>query len=124
MRTAPAVPGRCFGLFQVYRVKLPGRPLLGEGKPENQNHAIVFTRGELLQAIDMNQDSYLEEAFKIVNLLQACPLWTDLLSAESFECLLGSALQHQRALQRTDCTARHCAALRCTALRSAALQRC
>jgi callose synthase len=55
---------------EVYRVKLPGRPLLGEGKPENQNHAIVFTRGELLQAIDMNQDSYLEEAFKIVNLLQ------------------------------------------------------
>jgi len=28
---------------------------LGEGKPENQNHAIIFTRGEGLQTIDMNQ---------------------------------------------------------------------
>lgn len=72
---------------------------LGEGKPENQNHAIVFTRGEALQAIDMNQvrqqklvssieavtnfaadliilycnsfqDNYLEEAFKMRNLLE------------------------------------------------------
>ena len=29
--------------------------MLGEGKPENQNHAIIFTRGEALQTIDMNQ---------------------------------------------------------------------
>lgn len=29
--------------------------MLGEGKPENQNHAIIFTRGEGLQTIDMNQ---------------------------------------------------------------------
>ncbi|XVF14888.1 hypothetical protein REPUB_Repub09cG0099600 [Reevesia pubescens] len=43
---------------------------LGEGKPENQNHAIVFTRGEALQTIDMNQDNYLEEAFKMRNLLE------------------------------------------------------
>jgi len=34
---------------------LPGAAKLGEGKPENQNHAIIFTRGEALQAIDMNQ---------------------------------------------------------------------
>lgn len=34
-----------------------GNPVLGEGKPENQNHAIIFTRGELIQAIDMNQVS-------------------------------------------------------------------
>nr|TKR79229.1 callose synthase 5 [Populus alba] len=33
-----------------------GAAKLGEGKPENQNHAIVFTRGEALQAIDMNQN--------------------------------------------------------------------
>lgn len=39
----------------IYRIKLPGYPILGEGKPENQNHAIIFTRGEGLQAIDMNQ---------------------------------------------------------------------
>lgn len=40
---------------EVYRVELPGPILIGEGKPENQNHAIIFTRGEALQAIDMNQ---------------------------------------------------------------------
>ena len=39
---------------EVYRVKLPGNPMIGEGKPENQNHAIVFTRGELLQTIDVS----------------------------------------------------------------------
>jgi hypothetical protein len=39
----------------VYRVKLPGNPCIGEGKPENQNHAVIFTRGEYMQAIDMNQ---------------------------------------------------------------------
>lgn len=41
---------------EVYRVKLPGNPVVGEGKPENQNHAVIFTRGEHLQAIDMNQE--------------------------------------------------------------------
>jgi len=41
----------------IYRIKLPGPALLGEGKPENQNHAIIFTRGEGLQTIDMNQVS-------------------------------------------------------------------
>nr|GEV30185.1 putative callose synthase 8 [Tanacetum cinerariifolium] len=55
---------------EIYRVKLPGPPNIGEGKPENQNHAIIFTRGEALQAIDMNQDNYLEEAIKMRNLLQ------------------------------------------------------
>uniref|UniRef100_A0A0D9V1R5 1,3-beta-glucan synthase n=1 Tax=Leersia perrieri TaxID=77586 RepID=A0A0D9V1R5_9ORYZ len=56
---------------EIYRIKLPGRPTdIGEGKPENQNHAIVFTRGEALQAIDMNQDNYLEEAFKMRNVLE------------------------------------------------------
>jgi callose synthase len=54
----------------VYRVKLPGNPCLGEGKPENQNHAVVFTRGEYMQAIDMNQDGYFEEALKHRNLLE------------------------------------------------------
>ncbi|XP_027158791.1 callose synthase 2-like [Coffea eugenioides] len=54
----------------IYRIKLPGPALMGEGKPENQNHAIVFTRGEGLQTIDMNQDNYMEEAFKMRNLLQ------------------------------------------------------
>ncbi|KAF6151837.1 hypothetical protein GIB67_010411 [Kingdonia uniflora] len=53
----------------IYRIKLPGPAILGEGKPENQNHAIIFTRGEGLQTIDMNQDNYMEEAFKMRNLL-------------------------------------------------------
>ncbi|KAK7282334.1 hypothetical protein RIF29_11015 [Crotalaria pallida] len=55
---------------EIYRIKLPGPAKLGEGKPENQNHAIIFTRGEALQTIDMNQDNYLEEAFKMRNLLE------------------------------------------------------
>ncbi|XP_062011839.1 putative callose synthase 8 isoform X2 [Rosa rugosa] len=59
-----------FGDQEIYRIKLPGAPTIGEGKPENQNHGIIFTRGEALQTIDMNQDSYLEEAFKMRNLLQ------------------------------------------------------
>lgn len=55
---------------EIYRVKLPGPLKLGEGKPENQNHAIIFTRGDALQTIDMNQDSYFEEALKMRNLLE------------------------------------------------------
>ncbi|XP_058101234.1 callose synthase 7 [Magnolia sinica] len=56
---------------EIYRIKLPGSPIaIGEGKPENQNHAIIFTRGEALQTIDMNQDNYLEEAFKLRNILE------------------------------------------------------
>nr|CAD1834785.1 unnamed protein product [Ananas comosus var. bracteatus] len=56
---------------EIYRIRLPGKPTaIGEGKPENQNHAIIFTRGEALQTIDMNQDNYLEEAFKIRNVLE------------------------------------------------------
>nr|QKN22526.1 callose synthase 3 [Urtica dioica subsp. dioica] len=54
----------------IYRIRLPGPAILGEGKPENQNHSIIFTRGEGLQTIDMNQDNYMEEAFKMRNLLQ------------------------------------------------------
>ena len=55
---------------EIYRVQLPGPLKLGEGKPENQNHAIIFTRGEAVQTIDMNQDNYFEEALKMRNLLQ------------------------------------------------------
>lgn len=44
----------------IYRIKLPGPAILGEGKPENQNHAIIFTRGEGLQTIDMNQVWWLQ----------------------------------------------------------------
>ncbi|GAB2269726.1 Callose synthase 10 [Dionaea muscipula] len=55
---------------EIYSIKLPGDPKLGEGKPENQNHAIIFTRGQAIQTIDMNQDNYLEEAIKMRNLLE------------------------------------------------------
>lgn len=55
---------------EIYSIKLPGDPKLGEGKPENQNHAIIFTRGEAIQTIDMNQDNYFEEALKMRNLLE------------------------------------------------------
>ncbi|KAG2233571.1 hypothetical protein INT48_009358 [Thamnidium elegans] len=52
-----------------YRVRLPGNPILGDGKSDNQNHAIIFYRGEFLQLIDANQDNYLEECLKIRNVL-------------------------------------------------------
>jgi len=58
------------GVQEIYRIRLPGNPVLGEGKPENQNHAMIFTRGEFLQTIDMNQEGYFEEALKIRNALQ------------------------------------------------------
>lgn len=51
----PAITLLNFILQVIYRIKLPGPAMLGEGKPENQNHAIIFTRGEALQTIDMNQ---------------------------------------------------------------------
>lgn len=55
---------------EVYRVRLPDNPIIGEGKPENQNHAMIFTRGEFIQTIDMNQEGYFEEALKMRNCLQ------------------------------------------------------
>ncbi|GLE07230.1 hypothetical protein PINS_up017253 [Pythium insidiosum] len=56
-------------IVDVYRYELPGNPILGEGKPENQNVALPFTRGEYLQTIDMNQEHYFEEALKMPNFL-------------------------------------------------------
>ena len=38
-----------------FRVELPGNPILGDGKSDNQNHALIFYRGEYLQLIDANQ---------------------------------------------------------------------
>lgn len=52
-----------------FRIQLPGNPILGDGKSDNQNHALVFYRGEFLQLIDANQDNYLEECLKIRNIL-------------------------------------------------------
>ncbi|WFD30115.1 1,3-beta-glucan synthase [Malassezia sp. CBS 17886] len=52
-----------------FRIELPGNPILGDGKADNQNHAIIFQRGEFIQLIDANQDNYLEECLKIRNVL-------------------------------------------------------
>ncbi|KAL3922672.1 MAG: hypothetical protein SGPRY_004475, partial [Prymnesium sp.] len=49
---------------------LPCGPILGEGKPENQNLGLVFTCGERVALIDMNQDGYFEQALLVRNLLQ------------------------------------------------------
>ncbi|KAH0461158.1 hypothetical protein IEQ34_008733 [Dendrobium chrysotoxum] len=43
---------------EIYCIKLPGVTKIVESEPENQNHAVIFTIGEALQAIDMNQDNY------------------------------------------------------------------
>ncbi|KAF9180329.1 1,3-beta-D-glucan synthase [Haplosporangium sp. Z 767] len=52
-----------------FRIRLPGNPILGDGKSDNQNHSIIFTRGEYIQLVDANQDNYLEEALKIRSVL-------------------------------------------------------
>ena len=60
---------------EMYRIRLPHNPytdrgvVIGEGKPENQTHACIFAFGEAMQALDMNQDGCLAEAFKMRNLL-------------------------------------------------------
>ncbi|KAL6774638.1 GSL1 [Auxenochlorella protothecoides x Auxenochlorella symbiontica] len=62
-------------VHELYRIRLPQNRetthgvILGEGKPENQNSAIIFCFGEVLQAIDMNQDNYLAEALKVRSLI-------------------------------------------------------
>jgi len=44
-----------------FHVELPGFPILGDGKGDNQNHAIIFTRGTFCQCIDSNQGAYFEQ---------------------------------------------------------------
>lgn len=52
-----------------YKIRLSGNPILGDGKSDNQNHAIIFYRGEYIQLVDANQDHYLEECIKIRSVL-------------------------------------------------------
>ncbi|KAK7417280.1 1,3-beta-D-glucan synthase [Neonectria punicea] len=52
-----------------FRIRLSGNPILGDGKSDNQNHAVIFHRGEYIQLIDANQDNYLEECLKIRSVL-------------------------------------------------------
>jgi len=53
-----------------FRIELPGFPILGHGKSDNQNCALIFTRGEVLQMIDANQDAYFEAALFLPLALQ------------------------------------------------------
>ncbi|KAF5130487.1 1,3-beta-glucan synthase component FKS1 [Metarhizium brunneum] len=52
-----------------FRIQLSGNPVLGDGKSDNQNHSLIFYRGEYIQLIDANQDNYLEECLKIRSVL-------------------------------------------------------
>lgn len=52
-----------------FRIQLSGNPILGDGKSDNQNHALIFYRGEYIQLVDANQDNYLEECLKIRSVL-------------------------------------------------------
>jgi 1,3-beta-glucan synthase len=52
-----------------FRIQLSGNPILGDGKSDNQNHCLIFYRGEYIQLIDANQDNYLEECLKIRSVL-------------------------------------------------------
>ena len=60
-------------LRPTYMVELPtdkmGK-LIYNGKADNQQSNLIFTRGEILQAIDMNQEGYMEEALKLPCALQ------------------------------------------------------
>lgn len=95
------------GIQEIYRVRLPGNPVLGEGKPENQNHAMIFTRGEFVQTIDMNQEGYFEESLKMRNALQEFakregPLPTTILGLrEHIFTASVSSLANYMALQET-----------------------
>jgi hypothetical protein len=70
-KTSPLVKEATTGSARtpLQKIRLPGHPILGHGKADNQNHAIVFTRGELLQCIDANQDNYMETALSLGSVL-------------------------------------------------------
>ncbi|MCM8774456.1 MAG: hypothetical protein NC820_06970, partial [Candidatus Omnitrophica bacterium] len=54
----------------VFAVKLCKElPTISEGKPANQTHTRRFARGEAIMTIDINQDFYVEQAFKLPHLL-------------------------------------------------------
>ena len=64
----------CLYDIRQFEIKLPGCPFLGDGKGDNQNHAIVFCRGEWIQTVDANQDLTLKNAFMMPStLLNANP---------------------------------------------------
>ena len=60
-------------MTKISMLKIPNQairnPILGDGKSDNQNSALIFYRGEYIQVIDSNQDNYIEECLKIKSLL-------------------------------------------------------
>jgi len=58
-KTCDALPDR--SRVPKLRIELPGYPILGDGKGDNQNHAIPFMRGHFAQCIDANQGAYFEQ---------------------------------------------------------------
>ncbi|CAE7879948.1 FKS1, partial [Symbiodinium sp. KB8] len=59
-----------FARAPKFRIELPGFPILGHGKSDNQNCAVIFTRGEILQMIDANQEAYYEASLFLPSALQ------------------------------------------------------
>eukprot|EP00741_Cyanophora_paradoxa_P024568 tig00000269_g23721.t1 len=57
-------------LKEISRVKMAGDPMLMYPKGENQNHALIFCENQVIQAIDCNQDFFVEEALKVPALLE------------------------------------------------------
>ncbi|KAK7306661.1 hypothetical protein VNO77_44613 [Canavalia gladiata] len=58
---------------EIYSVKLPGNLEFGEGKPENQNHAILFTRKEMALVLNYqlgNEELLLRMRIMILQHLQ------------------------------------------------------
>lgn len=52
-----------------YKIEIPGYPILGDGKGDNQNTAVPFTRGTYVQCIDANQGAYFEQMLLLPNVL-------------------------------------------------------
>ncbi|HQL41783.1 MAG TPA: hypothetical protein PLO93_05790, partial [Candidatus Omnitrophota bacterium] len=57
-------------IVEIHCINLSSHFAAGQGKPFNQNNIFKFVRGEIVQMMDMNQDFYLEEAFKAPNLME------------------------------------------------------
>ena len=55
--------------FETLTVQRVGKLKIGEGKAENQMHALQFVNGMVLQAMDMNQYATLENGFKVPYIL-------------------------------------------------------
>jgi len=75
LRMAAAIPRHSWGAaggtrVPKFRIELPGYPILGHGKSDNQNCALPFARGEILQMIDANQDAYFESSLFLPMALQ------------------------------------------------------